>query len=106
MEYFLVYLVTRLDGLHTLFLVLLYTAVAVYVISLFVKDPDEHTGLRKFLSTVALVFGLLAFFVPDTREAAAIIVGGKLLQATNSDLAERSVQVIEDILRHQVPGVQ
>jgi len=106
MEYFLVYLVTRLDALHTIFNVLLGAAVAIYLISLFVKDPEEHVDMRKFLFVVICIFGALSFLVPDTKEATAIIVGGKLLEATNSDLAERSIQVIDKILSHQVPNVQ
>ena len=106
MDYFLVYLVTLLDGLNTFFLVVLYAAMAMYAISLLIKESEEHAELRKFLSVVALFFGLLAFLIPDTKQATAIIVGGKLIQATNSDLAERSVQAIESILQHQVPNTQ
>lgn len=106
MDYFLVYLMTLLDGLNTFFLLVLYAALAIYVLSLFVKDSEEHVDLRKFLSVVALIFGLLAFLVPDTKQATAIIVGGKLIQVTNSDLAERSVQAIENILQHQTLSTQ
>ena len=106
MEYFLVYLITMLDGVRLVLSVVLGIVVMVYLISFIADNPKDHVGTRKVLLALICVFGLVVFLTPSTKQATAIVIGGKLLKTANSDLAERSVQAIEKILTHQVPEVQ
>lgn len=106
MEYFLVYLVTMLDGVRLVLSLVFGIVILVYLISFIADNPNEHIGARKVLLAVICVLGSVLFLAPNTKQATAIIIGGKLLKTVNSDLAERSVQAIEKIITHQAPEVQ
>lgn len=95
----MIYWITRMDNISSLFLSLAIISGAGAVIMLFIANIDHYEEYRekrlyirfRIFMVLAIFFAIVNVFIPNTKQAIMIYAGGKTLDYIQSDTSLQQI---------------
>lgn len=114
MEYFIIYMILKLDSIHTALSVTWFLSFTVIFAVLFIRMlirvearniDDFHPFIQSTyakLIPVAVVSALLSITLPSTKDALIIVGGGMAYNILNSDVVQETPAMMLELINKEI----